>query len=78
MSLATSRPTFTAALTELGLTDLCSKFEANGWNDFSAFAFATSDPQGRDGKAFEQEVLPELVTMVEGKATIAEEKKLIP
>ena len=33
---------------------------------------------GRDGKAFEQEVLPELVTMSEGKATNPEEKKLIP
>ena len=78
VSLATSCPAFTAALTELGLSSLTEKFEANGWSTFSAFAFATSDPQGRDGKAFEQEVLPELVTMSEGKPTDAEEKKLIP
>ena len=78
MSLATSRPAFTAALKDLGLTDLTGKFEENGWTTFSAFAFATSDPQGRDGKAFEQEVLPELIAMVEGKATNPEEKKLIP
>ena len=66
VSLATSCSAFTAALTELGLTSLTEKFEANGWNTFSWFAFATSDPQGRDGKAFEQEVLPELVAMSEG------------
>ena len=53
MSLATSKPAFTAALAELGLTELTSKFEESGWDTFNAFAFATSDPQGRDGKAFE-------------------------
>ena len=57
MSLATSVPAFTAALTELGLTDLTDKFNDNGWNTFNAFAFSTSDPQGRDGQAFEKEVL---------------------
>ena len=78
MSLATSVPAFTAALTELGLTDLTTKFNDNGWNTFNAFAFSTSDPQGRDGKAFEKEVLPELITMTDGKPGDAAGKKLIP
>ena len=67
MSLATSVPAFTAALAELGLSDLVLKFNDNGWNTFNAFAFSSSDPQGRDGKAFEEQVLPELIEMTEGK-----------
>ena len=77
MSLAASKPAFTAAVTELGLTTLTAKFEANGWTTFNSFAFATSDAQGRDGKAFETEVLPELLTMTEGKPD-ADGKKLVP
>ena len=78
MSLATSTPAFTAALTELGLSSLATKFEDNGWTTFNAFAFSTSDPQGRDGKAFETEVLPELIAMTEGKPADAAGKKLVP
>ena len=78
MSLATSAPAFTAALTELGLTDLTTKFDENGWNTFNAFAFSTSDPQGRDGRAFESEVLPELIEMKDGKPADAAGKKLVP
>ena len=78
MSLATSVPAFTAALAELGLSDLTAKFNENGWSTFNAFAFSTSDPQGRDSKAFEEQVLPELIEMTDGKPANPADKKLIP
>ena len=78
MSLATSAPAFAAALAELGLSGLADKFDANGWDTFNAFAFATSDPQGRDGKAFEEQVVPVLIEMSEGVPVNAADKKLIP
>ena len=78
MSLATSACAFTAALAELGLSDLAPKFNENGWNTFNAFAFSSSDPQGRDGKAFEEQVLPELIEMESGKPATPAGKQMIP
>ena len=73
MSLASSTSAFDAALSDLGLSNLKDKFEAMGWTTFNEFAFSSSDSTGRDGKAFEGEVLPKLIDTED-----TEQKKLIP
>ena len=69
-----SKVAFTAAATELGLAQFLPQFEANGWDTFNDFAFATSDPQGRDPEAFDKEVVKPLLDI----ENVAENKKFLP
>ena len=68
-----SKTAFKAALVELGLDCLHTKFVDKGWDSFGDFAFCTSDPTGKDGQIFTQEVIEVLLTMSD-----TEQAKLVP
>ena len=54
-----SKTAFAQAMVDFGLLDpqVRSKFSEFGWDTYNDFAFATSDPAGRDATAFQKEVL---------------------
>ena len=64
---------FKATVKELGLEDLWNKFDANGWDTFTNFAFSTADPSCKDIPGFEKEVVPQLIDIAK-----PDEKKLLP
>ena len=57
-------------MNDYGLKDLAGKFKEMGWDTFSDFAFATSDPSGKDASAFQKEVVETVLT--------GEQKAMIP
>ena len=72
MAVADSVTCFDAALVELGLTDIKSKFADEGWATFNDFAFSSSDTSGKSTETFEKEVVPKLIDLDN-----ATEKKLL-
>ena len=53
MAATESKTVFSAKLVELGLDDLQSKFDDNGWSCFADFGAACSDMRGADPVAFQ-------------------------
>ena len=68
-----SKVAFKAAVAELNLDIFMAKFAENGWETYADFAFATSDPTGKNAELFEAEVVSKLID--KGKP---EEMKLVP
>lgn len=56
-----SKGVFSAALNDLGLDSLGAKLTEYGWATFGNFAFATSDPTGKDASLFEKEVIKDIL-----------------
>ena len=55
-----SKTVFSTALKELGLDVLEEKFVENGWDTYGDFAFAASDPTGKNAELFQREVVDEI------------------
>ena len=70
-----SKTAFSQAMTDYGLGELAEKFKEMGWETFADFAFATSDPSGKDASAFQKEVV-ETVLTPEQKAMIPKLRRL--
>ena len=56
-----SKTVFSTALKELGLDVLEEKFVENGWDTYGDFAFATSDPTGKNAELSQREVVDEIL-----------------
>ena len=67
-----SKTALTALASELGLADLLPNMKDHGWETFGDFAFATSDPEGKNHDLFQTQVVDILL------ATDGSQKALVP